>query len=457
MTAPSLPSFVTTADVMAASVRLAQVEVDALWSRFRPYAMEHGAGGVALAIDELLALGAPPDSARVHHWCHISKAILRSFHQGLDPAPSYVSHFLLDSLEPDRLIQLHAFRLLAALIAGRLSDATITLDIDGAALLPLDIDLGAAGAYEIPADHRRGPWRIILRPRHVVWSAGEQAVTDDVPMPGLKVTRPASWRHLPPLFVTHGDQTFLAPIHDRGLREPYSATAPVVWDAQAVGRWLPTLRIALERCHGLDERLYEECAQLTPEVLPLYHGIGQLYGSASNIDVPGYTYLPGIAKPLDVAECLVHEAMHQKLFRIEHVVPLFERDSPADEIFYSPWRVDPRPLRMLLHGCYVFAHVAWMWRAWSLAPPPELPSAQAGAEIAYRRCCEVLAGVDLLRRFAKLTGRGRAVLDEIAACAAEIKDAAPVSGEHRAQVNADLAKHRERHLRTSQCSDPITF
>lgn len=460
MKAPSLPSFVDHADVMAASAHLLDVECRALWQRWRPYAREHGAAGLADLVDALVGGRRWPDSARVRHFCHVTKAILRSYHQGSDPPPAYVSHFQIDALEPGRLIQLHTWRLVAALIAGRADDdPELEAELTGTPALPVSIDLGAAGLLEPTPEDASAPLRLEIAPGRIrLLPAGARDLVEHEPSPGLRLARPAGWRHSDPLVLVHkSGARFLAPVHDRGLREPYSATAPVVWHAPAVSRWLPTFALALDRCAELDEPFFRECAAVTPEILPLYHGIGQQYGSASNVDVHGYTYLPGIERPLDVAECYVHEAMHQKLFRIEALVPLFTPESPTGEVYYSPWRADPRPLRMVLHGCYVFAHVAWMWRRWSEEPPPEAPLRAPSAEMAFRRACEVLAGIDLIMRHAKLTARGRALVDEIAACASAQKDAVAVSPEWRRHVNEELAAHRHRHLKTSTCSDPITF
>lgn len=460
MTAPDLPSFVDHNDVMAASRHLLDLECRALWQRWRPYAREHGAAPLSDLVDALLGERRWPDSARVRHFCHVTKAILRSYHQGSDPPPAYVSHFQLDSLAPGRLIELHTWRLLAALVSGRTdSDPDLSVELPGEPALPVSIDLGKAGMLEPAPEDAATPLRFeIAKGRIHLAPVGAHDLTEHEPVPGLRLVRPTRWRHSAPLFLTHrSGASFLAPVHDRGLREPYSATAPVVWHAPAVSRWLLTLSQALDRCAELDEAFLHECVAVTPEILPLYHGIGQQYGSASNVDVHGYTYLPGIERPLDVAECFVHEAMHQKLFRIESLVPLFEPDSPVAEAYYSPWRADPRPLRMVLHGCFVFAYVAWMWRRWSEDPPPEAPGRARSAELAFRRACEVLSGIDLLERYAKPTGHGRALLDEIKTCTIAQKDAVAISPEWRRQVNEDLAAHRQRHVKTSLCSDPITF
>jgi HEXXH motif-containing protein len=56
---------------------------------------------------------------------------------------------------------------------------------------------------------------------------------------------------------------------------------------------------------------------------------------------------PGIR----LAEDLLHEAVHERLHRIERVHPLVAPESPR---VYSPWRREWRPLRGLVHGACTF-------------------------------------------------------------------------------------------------------
>lgn len=58
---------------------------------------------------------------------------------------------------------------------------------------------------------------------------------------------------------------------------------------------------------------------------------------------------------LRVAEAILHETMHLKLTLIESVAPIVEAGSTAT--YYSPWRDEPRPLRGVLHGMFVFRAV----------------------------------------------------------------------------------------------------
>lgn len=64
---------------------------------------------------------------------------------------------------------------------------------------------------------------------------------------------------------------------------------------------------------------------------------------------------------LRVAESLLHEAMHLKLTLLEAEVELVWAGS--QEVYYSPWRDENRPIRGVLHGLFVFAAVREFYMA----------------------------------------------------------------------------------------------
>jgi HEXXH motif-containing protein len=68
--------------------------------------------------------------------------------------------------------------------------------------------------------------------------------------------------------------------------------------------------------------------------------------------------IPADGATLTVA--LMHEFQHTKLCAINELEPLVDRH--AGQLFYAPWRPDPRPAGALLHG--IFAHMAVVdfWR-----------------------------------------------------------------------------------------------
>ncbi|WP_433337355.1 HEXXH motif domain-containing protein [Spirillospora sp. CA-294931] len=67
--------------------------------------------------------------------------------------------------------------------------------------------------------------------------------------------------------------------------------------------------------------------------------------------------------PVSLAVTLAHEVQHAKLVALMGAVELIDLAGPGgDELFYAPWRDDPRPLGGLLHGAYAHLGIAGFWR-----------------------------------------------------------------------------------------------
>jgi len=82
------------------------------------------------------------------------------------------------------------------------------------------------------------------------------------------------------------------------------------------------------------------------------------HGSMSPKNIIGTIFLPEIKDYTLLAECLIHEGLHQYLYRLEHCAALFNEGEDLKELYYSPWKDEPRPLIMVLHGAFVFTGVA---------------------------------------------------------------------------------------------------
>jgi HEXXH motif-containing protein len=61
-----------------------------------------------------------------------------------------------------------------------------------------------------------------------------------------------------------------------------------------------------------------------------------------------------------LALALIHEFQHAKLCAAVDAEPLFHRRD--EQLFYAPWRSDPRPVGALFHGIYAHMGVADFWR-----------------------------------------------------------------------------------------------
>lgn len=93
-------------------------------------------------------------------------------------------------------------------------------------------------------------------------------------------------------------------------------------------------------------------------------GLKSSDGDFTNVsfsELPGAMLLSVIDHPLVMADRVIHEFHHNRLFHIEDSGSLFAADCPAEESYYSPWRNDRRPLKGVLHGLYVYIAVGRFW------------------------------------------------------------------------------------------------
>ncbi|MBX8518985.1 FxsB family radical SAM/SPASM domain protein [Pseudomonas cichorii] len=85
--------------------------------------------------------------------------------------------------------------------------------------------------------------------------------------------------------------------------------------------------------------------------------------SFSDNSVPGALYVSisqgdRLIDPYDLADSLIHEHRHQKLYLLERFAPTVERTSAQ---VVSPWREDLRPPSGLLHAVFVFVELRRFW------------------------------------------------------------------------------------------------
>ena len=106
----------------------------------------------------------------------------------------------------------------------------------------------------------------------------------------------------------------------------------------------------------------------------------------------------------DLADSLVHEYRHQKLY-------LFERRHPTTRpgaLVTSPWRDDPRPVAGLLHAVFVFVELRRFWEHVRERGPARLGN-RAGAQLEETE--RNLAAAYETLRGCELTKAGRALTD----------------------------------------------
>jgi HEXXH motif-containing protein len=121
---------------------------------------------------------------------------------------------------------------------------------------------------------------------------------------------------------------------------------------------------ALENIKELLPGIHSEMGQLLQTATPLQPLLPGL-PSSSNSAMTGAIWYTSTDQPTLLAEMLIHEHSHNKLFLLQDVDPLLDpilHGTGWDKcVYYSPWRDDPRPLNGIFHGYVVFSEAALFW------------------------------------------------------------------------------------------------
>lgn len=167
------------------------------------------------------------------------------------------------------------------------------------------------------------------------------------------VERPVS--ELPELAVARDDRWLRVPFGDAILFEDEDLAAqarPVVDEAlKIIEAWRPALAAELRQACRAVQFVRDPSAH--PEKIV----------SFSDNSVPGALYVSvwqgdRVIDAYDLADSLIHEHRHQKLYLLERLAPTVEG---TDVTVVSPWREDLRPPSGLLHAVFVFVELRRFW------------------------------------------------------------------------------------------------
>jgi HEXXH motif-containing protein len=149
---------------------------------------------------------------------------------------------------------------------------------------------------------------------------------------------------------------------------------------------------------------FEQIAELV-RVIAFKPPTPSTFTNISFSDLPGAIVLSAVPQPYWIADGLVHEVLHHRLFFILDAGDLFEEVSERNEI-YSPWRHDLRPPTGLLHANYVYIGVARFWRAVCASGETTGLERQYAEDQAVRAVLQLKIGITQMGRHAKFTARG---------------------------------------------------
>jgi HEXXH motif-containing protein len=230
-------------------------------------------------------------------------------------------------------------------------------------------------------------------------------------------------------------RTFPRPSEPRLLSSAEAAD----WESMLRDAWEMLLRDEPESAGAMRRGLMSLAPTPTRERFRPYSGTaGDAFGGVT------------ASRPDDAAQLaatLVHEFQHTKLGGLMHLGAL-STPVPDGELFYAPWRDDPRPLGGLIQGIYAFHGVTRFWRAHRTAADAAY-APLAHFEFALWRT-QVWATLNAVRDCELLTPLGRRVLKSLAerlqewlgdeVPATELQLAEEAAADHR-------ARWRAHHLR----------
>jgi len=241
--------------------------------------------------------------------------------------------------------------------------------------------------------------------------------------------------------------------------QPYALTGPGLdFAAAAVTAGLDyqeTHRTLVERALTLvaryDPATFAVLAEVTQVVALKPAGAGG-YTNVSHSDLPGAFILGVMHHPFELADAIVHEHYHNRLFCIEEAGSFFDpaQDALTDERYYSPWRDEPRPLRGVLHALFVYTPVCEFW----LAVYGDRERQADVSDYAMDRIIRIPAQLDLainaLQAHARFTALGDQLFAELrearAAIAARVERECLPADAPALRCAVDGSIHRERSL-----------
>ena len=383
------------------------------------------------------------DNPRIRFWLTCTKEVIKSLNSDIDPSPSSISCLFVDSLEPDRVIELHLLELFGIWVDFMVQQKK-PFDLSLNIKMPDLLKLGSLGHIKFQNYSKdKLLWSISYNGADILsFTEKEHIITIN---PLINNYSEGNLNREFSINFFYNNSSFEIPVNDNALCEPYYANAAIVRSESKCKQWCENVLIpAMDILNWIDEILTQECLLLIPIILPLHSGsIG--FGSASSEDILGLAYLPGVDTRYDVAECFLHEALHQKLFRIETGINFFENNSSKEEQYYSPWRTDPRPLRMLLHGAFVFTAVAEMWAMFANNPDYDHSNGDP-AFLTLLRAQQSIKAIDIIRKYGNLNQLGKNLSNSIYDNALSAIERVSLSKGVSQDVATQLKDHNEKYI-----------
>lgn len=266
------------------------------------------------------------------------------------------------------------------------------------------LHLPSLGSVTVPP-HAHGAARVVCHREgaaEIVWPRDRLMLPADLESSGGR------WRALVSVRVSKGSGHRLLVIDDA---DPYrlpghdEALASLV--GPQAGQWRSRVRRGWNLLARRHAQTSGEVRALVTALIPLHSAAGASLSTTSRRTFGAI----GLSLPHDdvsMALVFAHEVQHAKLCALMDLIPLL--DDRADDLYYAPWRPDPRPLAGLLQGLYAHMGVTRFWRRQQAAGGGPADVYRAQVEFArWRSACWEVA--TLIARRPEVTAYGAVFVD----------------------------------------------
>ncbi|MFE2964065.1 HEXXH motif-containing putative peptide modification protein [Streptomyces sp. NPDC059340] len=247
--------------------------------------------------------------------------------------------------------------------------------------------------------------RVVATADSAVVSGGDT----EVRLPSPSDPHPTGWIPVNRVRTPVGQRHFDFVLEDMDpYRETDGPTPPRCLSPVDVTRWQRTTRDAGELLADVVPRqaaaLTAALTALTPQPEPN----GGMMTSLSSSDAFGGTVLSTPPDAVELAVTLVHEFRHMKLNALLDSLDLYDNEGEGAEenLFYAPWRDDPRPLPGFFDGVFAYFGVVDFWRKLAHWTADERLRRRAQFQLVYWRT-QTQDAYEVLRSSPHLTAAGR--------------------------------------------------
>jgi len=169
------------------------------------------------------------------------------------------------------------------------------------------------------------------------------------------------------------------------------------------------IEAALSLLHEVDNNTFDQIATTLRVIATRPAGQAGEITNVSHCDLPGAIMIYAYPHPHELANIILHEFLHNRLFALEEEAHFLAPDKAVSSM-YSPWRDDYRPAHGLLHAAFVFTGIGRFWRKVIDHDSTPQPIRELAKARLLHSLFQVRIGLAQLRHYASFTEAGNTLM-----------------------------------------------